>query len=87
MAGNGMPFKEIVRSHGADPPKNESGRAGALICVEISRRYVNAENEFFIFISRILFKNEFGISSMSIVRTRVCRLSAAMMLFASCGIP
>ena len=83
-AGNGMRDRMSFCSRGADPPKNELGRAGALIFRAKSCRDVNAGNGF-IFISRILFKSAFGMSKKSISHTRLWCLSAEMMLFASCG--
>src|SRR5438270_729635 len=72
-----MRSNESSVRHGADPPKNESGRIGASSSYFRSIRSLKTGNG--ILISANLFKSEAEIPSISILHTRSCCLSAEMM--------
>jgi len=77
-AGNGIPSKKSRRNHGADAPKNESGRTGADLSWDRRSRPVSSGNGFFI--APNCFRSEFGTPQMSILHMRSCCSSAVKRL-------
>lgn len=81
--GNGMLLNSSDHKRGADPPKNDLGRTGAVVSFDSRVRDVSAGNGFFIVTNA--FNNEFCMPQILVLNTRLCCLSAVMILAIACG--
>ena len=80
---NGMLLNLSDCKHGADPPKNDLGRTGAIVSFNSRVRDVSAGNGFFIVTNA--FNNKFCMPQILVLNMRLCCLSAVMILAIACG--